>query len=76
LQLCGGFASWKNQRVAFMQISYGADFFGFGAEGVKHCGVGGEVALNGEDSDFGCAAHEYFAVLNYVNESRPNLLQP
>jgi len=53
LQLRGGFAARKNQRVAFLEIRYGADFFGFGAERVQHGGVCGEVALDGEDSDFG-----------------------
>jgi hypothetical protein len=52
LQLGGGFAAWKNQRVTVLQIGHSADFFAFDAEGVQHGGVGGEVALDGEDSDF------------------------
>jgi len=52
LQLRGGFAARKNQRVAFLEIRYGADFFAFGSERVQHGGVRGKVALDGEDSDF------------------------
>jgi hypothetical protein len=53
LELSGAFAAGKNERIALFEVSYGADFQRFSAERLQHRGVGSEVALDGEDSDFG-----------------------
>src|ERR1700688_621293 len=53
LQLRGGFAAGKNQRVTFGEIGDSADFEGLRAEGMQHRSVSGEISLDGEDSDFG-----------------------
>lgn len=52
LQLRGGFAARENEAIAGREVGDGADFDGVGAEFAKTSGVGFEVALDGEDSDF------------------------
>jgi hypothetical protein len=52
LKLRGGFAAGKDQAVAGFQIVDCADLDGVGAEGLQSGGVGFEVTLNSEDSDF------------------------
>ncbi len=52
LELCGAFAAGKDQAVAAFEIGGRADLDGVGAEIGEHFCVGGEVALDSEDSDF------------------------
>jgi hypothetical protein len=57
LELGGAFAAGEDEGIAGFEIGDGADFDGVGAEVVEHGGVGVEVTLDGEDSDFHCVAH-------------------
>ncbi len=52
LELRGAFAAGEDETVAAFEIGGRADFDGFGAEIGEHSGVGGEVTLYSEDSDF------------------------
>ena len=52
LKLGGGFASGKDKAVAAVEIGDGADFDRRSAEFAEAGGVGGEVTLNSEDTDF------------------------
>ena len=52
LELRGAFAAGEDEAVAAREIGGRADFDGVGAEIGEHPGVGGEVTLDGEDSDF------------------------
>ena len=52
LQLRGAFAAGEDEAIALSELRGRAHFDGFGAELMKHGGVGGEVALDGEDADF------------------------
>jgi len=59
LELGGGFAAREDERVAGVEVGDGADFDGLGAEFTKPDGVCGEVALDGEDADFGFGSKEH-----------------
>jgi hypothetical protein len=52
LELGGAFAAGEDEAVAALQVGGGADLDGFGAQIGEHSGVGCEVTLDCEDSDF------------------------
>jgi hypothetical protein len=57
----GGFPAWKDEAVEFCKLLGLADFRGLGAGLGEGLGVGGVIALDSEDANFGfyCHAHHH-----------------
>ena len=59
LQLGGGFAAGKNQRVTFVEIGDRADFESLRAERMQHRSVSRKISLHSQNSDSCNIAHKF-----------------
>lgn len=60
LELGGAFAAGENEAIAASELRRRANLEGFGAKLAEHGSMSGEVALDGEDADFGVRMHQLF----------------